>query len=163
MERRVDPSGGRFERRFWRLFDEAFWIRSEGAVEGFLAGCIDFIGLTVMDLIWRHQADAGMVMILIIPVEKTAAERLRVLDAAEPLRRLGLASRGELSPSALSDPSVRTLASLGSHQVNASFGSPRQCTKRPALSRAVLVRNCPAQVFRPLKRLNFRITHARNV
>ena len=56
-----------------------------------------------------------------------------------------------------------TLASLGSHQVNTSLGSPRQCTKRPALSRAILVRNCPAQVLRPLKRLNFRITHARNV
>ena len=89
MEWRVDPSGGRFERRFWRLFDEAFWIRSEGAVEGFLASCIDFIGLTVMDLVWRHQADAGMVMILIIPIEEAAAECLCVLDAAEPLRKLG--------------------------------------------------------------------------
>ena len=135
----------------------------ESAVEGFLAGCVDLVGLTVVDLVWRHQADATMVVILIIPIEEAAAEGLRILDAAEPLRKLGLASRGELSPSALSDPSVRTLASLGSHQVNASFGSPRQCTKRPALSRAILVRNCPAQVFRPLKRLNFRITHASNV
>ena len=135
----------------------------EGAFENFLAGCVDLVGLTIVDLVWRHQADASMVMILIIPIKETAAERLCVLDASEPPRKLRLASCGELSPSALSDPSVRTLASLGSHQVNASFGSPRQCTKRPALSRAVLVRNCPAQVFRPLKRLNFRITHARNV
>ena len=79
----------------------------EGAVECFLAGCVDLVGLTVMDLVWRHQADASMMMILIIPIEEDAAERLCVLDAAEPARKLGLASRGELSPSALSDPSVR--------------------------------------------------------
>ena len=95
------------ERWFWRLFNEAFWIGLEGAVEGFLAGCVDLVGLTVVDLVRRHQADTSMVMILIIPIKEAAAERLCVLDAAEPLRKLGLASRGELSPSALSDPSVR--------------------------------------------------------
>ena len=79
----------------------------EGAVEGLLAGCVDLVGLTVVDLVRRHQTDPSMVMILIIPIEETAAERLRVLDAAKPLRKLGLASRGELSPSALSDPSMR--------------------------------------------------------
>ena len=79
----------------------------ESAIEGFLAGCVDLVGLTVVDLVWRHQADASMVVILIIPIEEAAAEGLRILDAAEPLRKLGLASRGELSPSALSDPSVR--------------------------------------------------------
>ena len=75
--------------------------------KGSLAGCVDLVGLTVVDLVWRHQADASMVVILIIPIEEAAAEGLRILDAAEPLRKLGLASRGELSPSALSDPSVR--------------------------------------------------------
>ena len=79
---RVDPGGGWFERRFW--------IGLESAVEGFLAGCVDLVGLTVVDLVRRHQADASMVMILIIPIEKAAAERLCVLDAAEPLRKLGL-------------------------------------------------------------------------
>ena len=87
---RVDPGRGWFERWFWRLFDEAFWIGLEGAVEGFLAGCEDLVGLTVVDLVRRHQADASMVMILIIPIEEAAAERLCVLDAAEPLRKLGL-------------------------------------------------------------------------
>ena len=79
----------------------------ESAIEGFLAGCVDLVGLTVVDLVWRHQADASMVVILIIPIEEAAAEGLRIFDAAEPLRKPGLASRGELSPSALSDPSVR--------------------------------------------------------
>ena len=55
-----------------------------GAVEGFLAGCVDLVGLTVVDLVRRHQADASMVMILIIPIEEATAERLCVLDAAEP-------------------------------------------------------------------------------
>jgi len=104
---RVDPGGGWFEWRFWRLSDEAFWVRLKGHVESFLAGCVDLVGLTVVDLVWRHQADASMVVILIIPIEEAAAEGLRIFDAAEPLRKLGLASRGELSPPALSDPSVR--------------------------------------------------------
>jgi hypothetical protein len=51
-------------------------------VEGFLAGCVDLAGLTVGDLVRRHQADASMVMILIIPIKEAAAERLCVLDAA---------------------------------------------------------------------------------
>ena len=79
----------------------------ESAVEDFLASCVDLVGLTIVDLVRRHQTDARVVMIPIIPIEEAAAERLCVLDAAEPLRKLGLASRGELSPSALSDPSVR--------------------------------------------------------
>ena len=76
--------------RFWRLSDETFWVRLKGHVESFLAGCVDLAGLTVVDLVRRHQADASMVMILIIPIEEAAAERLRILDAAKPLRKLGL-------------------------------------------------------------------------
>ena len=56
-------------------------------VESYLTGCVDLVGLTVVHLIWRHQADASMVVILIIPIEEAAAEGLRVLDAAEPLRK----------------------------------------------------------------------------
>ena len=87
---RVDPGRGWFERRFWRLFDEAFGIGLESAVEDFLAGCVHLVGLTVVDLVWRHQADARVVMIPIIPLEEATAESLRVLDAAKSLRKLGL-------------------------------------------------------------------------
>ena len=68
---RVDPA-------FWRLSDEAFWVSLEGRVESFLAGCVDLVGLTVVDLVWRHRADASMLVILIIPIEKqeAVAERL---------------------------------------------------------------------------------------
>ncbi len=82
----VDPGGGWFERRFWRLFDEAFWSGLEAAAGGFLAGCVELAGLTGVDLVRRHQASVGVGMILIIPIEEAAAERLCVLDAAEPLR-----------------------------------------------------------------------------
>ncbi len=57
----------RNQQRFWWLSDEAFWVRLKGRVESFLAGCVDLVGLTVVDLVWRHQADASMVVILIIP------------------------------------------------------------------------------------------------
>jgi len=46
---------------------------------------VDCVGLTVMHLIGRHQADAGMMMLLIIPIEEVAAERLGILNAAEAL------------------------------------------------------------------------------
>src|SRR6516225_5894886 len=45
-------------------------------------------------LIGRHQADAGMVMLLIVPIEEAAAERLGVLDAAEAPWKLRLVFHG---------------------------------------------------------------------
>ena len=58
---------------------------------------MDFVGLTVMHMVGRHQADAGMMMILIVPIEEAAAERLGILDAAPrvtPARvHLGLQGR----------------------------------------------------------------------
>jgi len=66
----------------------------ESAVEDFLASCVDLVGLTIVDLVRRHQADARVMMIPIIPIEEGAAERLCVLDAAEPLRKLGLVFQG---------------------------------------------------------------------
>jgi len=104
---RVDPGGDRFSGRAWRHFDEAFWVGLEGVIEDFLAGVIDLFGLAEMDLIRRHQADASVVMVAIVPAEEVADEGLCILDAAEAPWELRLASRGELSPSALSDPSVR--------------------------------------------------------
>jgi len=55
---------------------------------------VDCISLTVMHLIGRHQADASVVMLLIVPVEEAAAERLGILDTAEALWELGLVFHG---------------------------------------------------------------------
>ena len=55
---------------------------------------MDGVGLTVMHLIGRHQTDAGMVMLLIVPIEEPAAERFGILDAAEALWELRLVFHG---------------------------------------------------------------------
>ena len=75
---------------FGLLSDEAFRVSVEGAIEDVLASGVDCVGLTVMHLIGRHQADAGMMMLLIIPIEEVAAERLGILNAAEALWKLRL-------------------------------------------------------------------------
>ena len=72
------------------LSDEAFRGFVEGAIEGKLAGGVDGIGLTLVHLIGGHQADAGMVMLLIVPIEEAAAEGLGVLDGAEAFWELRL-------------------------------------------------------------------------
>ena len=73
---------------------EAVWVDAEGVVEGLLAGGMDLVGQTVVDLVGGHQADAQMVMVLVVPVEEGAAEGLGVLDGAEPLGELGLVFQG---------------------------------------------------------------------
>jgi len=69
FERRVDPGGGWFSGRAWRHSDEAFWVGLEGAIEDFLASVINLFGLAVMDLIGRHQTDAGVVMVSIVEAD----------------------------------------------------------------------------------------------
>jgi hypothetical protein len=56
-----------------------------------LASGVDCVSLTVMHLVGGHQANAGMVVILIVPIEEAAAERLGILNAAEALWKLRLA------------------------------------------------------------------------
>jgi len=58
------------EGRLWRLFDEAFGIGLKARSRVFWRAGIDLVGLTVVDLVRRHEADAGVVMILIVPIEK---------------------------------------------------------------------------------------------
>jgi hypothetical protein len=50
-----------------RLSDKAFGVSAGGAVGCGLAGSMDLVGLTVVHLVGRHQADAGMVM---MPIAK---------------------------------------------------------------------------------------------
>jgi len=93
-ERRVDPGCGWFAGWFWCAVNKTFWILAECDVEGDLARGVDLIGLAVMDLVWRHQPDAGMMMILIVPIKKTAAERVCVFDASEAFGKLRLIFQG---------------------------------------------------------------------
>ena len=47
-----------------------------------------------MDLIRRHQAETGVVMVLIVPGEEAAAELFGVLDAAEAAGEFRLVFQG---------------------------------------------------------------------
>ena len=55
---------------------------------------MDGVGLSVVDLVWCHQAETGVMMIAIIPVEKMPAECLGILDAAEAFGKLRLIFQG---------------------------------------------------------------------
>ena len=90
----IDPGGGWFVRRCWCFVDEALWVVAERVIEGVLACGVNGIGLTVVDLVRCHQADPGMVMVLILPIEKVATESFGVLDATEALREARLILEG---------------------------------------------------------------------
>ena len=81
LGRRVDPDRGGLLGWLGGLVDEAVGVGAERVVEGFLAGGVDLGGLTVVDLVGCHQADAEMAVVLVVPVEEGAAEGLGVLDA----------------------------------------------------------------------------------
>ena len=93
-DRRIDPDGCWLVWRVRRFFDEAFGVRGVGEIEYFLAGFVDRVGLTVVNLVRRHQSDAGVMMIAIVPIEKASTEEFRVLDAAEALWKLRLIFQG---------------------------------------------------------------------
>jgi hypothetical protein len=59
----------------------------ERAVERDLPGRVNSVHLSEMHLIRRHQADPGMVVILVVPIEEPAAETPGVLNVLEPLRK----------------------------------------------------------------------------
>ena len=91
---RIDPCGGRFDRRGGRFFDEALRVLPERPVECDLARRVNGVDLSVVHLIRGHQADPGMVMVLIVPNEERATETSRVLDAAEAFGKARLILHG---------------------------------------------------------------------
>ena len=89
----IDPHGGGFSRWLGRLLDEAFGIGAEGVIEGSLSGGVDIVGLAVVDLVGRHEADPGMVVVLIVPGEEATADvwaegPKRLASSTQP-KRLG--------------------------------------------------------------------------
>ena len=90
----IDPDFGGFERWLRRPIDEALRVQLERLVEDRLAGGVDFIDLPVVDLVGRHQADAEMMVVAVVPGEEMPAEGLGILDAAEPFGKLRLIFQG---------------------------------------------------------------------
>jgi len=63
--------------------DEALRVLAKGLIESVLASEVDSVGLAVMNLVWGHQADPEVVMVLIVPIKIIAQEASGILDAAE--------------------------------------------------------------------------------
>ncbi len=74
--------------------DEAFRRIEERGIQCGLSGSIDRFGLSVVDLVRRHQTDTGVMMVLVVPCEEPAAERARLLYGCEVLGKLGLIFQG---------------------------------------------------------------------
>jgi hypothetical protein len=64
-------------------------VRCERTVKRDLPGSVNSIHLLEMHLIRRRQADPGMVVIPVLPIEEPAAEAPGILNAPEPLMNLG--------------------------------------------------------------------------
>ena len=60
----IDPSCGWFGGWCWRLVDEALRVLAAGAIERVLASGVDGIDLAIMNLVWGHQADSDVVMVV---------------------------------------------------------------------------------------------------
>ena len=86
----VDPGSGWHGGWLGHFADEAFWVGLVGAGEDLLSRGVDGVCLSVMELIGCHQADAGVVVVLIVSGEEVAAEGFGVFDAAEALGELRL-------------------------------------------------------------------------
>ena len=91
---RIDPDGGWLVGRRGDVFYEAVRVGEEGVFESLLSCVVDSVGLSVVDLVWRHQADSEMVVFGVVPLEKPSAEGFGVLDGAEAFGELRLVFAG---------------------------------------------------------------------
>ena len=81
-------------RRLRSLIDGTLGDQLECPIGDTLAGGVNFIGLPVMGLIRRHQSDAKVMMVAVVPGEGMPAESIGVLDAAEPFWKMRLIFQG---------------------------------------------------------------------
>jgi hypothetical protein len=91
---RVDPRGGRFIRRIRWFVDKAVWVFPECLIQHDMTCGMDRIGLSVVDLVWGHQTEPGMMMTLVAPIEEAPAKCFRILDTANPLGECRLVFQG---------------------------------------------------------------------
>ncbi len=68
---------------------EAFGASGVGGVEDALSGGMESCRLAVVDGCRGHQADPGVVVLVVVPVEELAAEHSGVLDLVEMVGELG--------------------------------------------------------------------------
>jgi hypothetical protein len=87
---RIDPDGGRFAWWCGLLSDETLRMLCERPIERHLTGGMDLVRLPVVNLVGRHQSQAGVMMGVIVPSEKGTAKLFGIFDAAETSWEAGL-------------------------------------------------------------------------
>ena len=67
----------------WRVLDEAFWVGEVSSIQNTLAMSEDGWRLTMMQRRRREEADAGVVVLFVVPAEEVDDEGTGVLDGTE--------------------------------------------------------------------------------
>ena len=76
------------------MADEPLGCAEKRGVEGDLAGCVKGVGLPEVDLVGRHQADACVMVVLVIPGCEPSAKGASLVDGLEPFGELWLILQG---------------------------------------------------------------------
>ena len=76
------------------MADEPLGCAEKRGVEGDLAGCVKGFGLPEVDLVGCHQADACVMMVLVILGCEPEAEYACLFDGLEPFGELWLVFQG---------------------------------------------------------------------
>ena len=72
--RLVDPDGGGDRRWAGRFVDEALGASTVGCSEHFGTALVGLLSEAEMHGHWCHQADAGVPVLVVVPVEERSAE-----------------------------------------------------------------------------------------
>jgi hypothetical protein len=76
-------------RRFGRTLYKSFGVSEIGGVKNGLSFFDNALGLAMMEDRRSQQADAGMMVFLVVPVDKVGGKGSGIFDGAEPIRELG--------------------------------------------------------------------------
>ena len=76
-----------------RFTHEPLWRAPVRGVEGGLAGSMDGLGLSEVDLVGRHQPDTSVMVVLVVPSEEPTTECEGVIDGFELLGEFRLVKR----------------------------------------------------------------------
>ena len=85
----IDPHGARQSGRLRDSALEALRVDQESVVEGLSALLEERLGMAVVNAVRSHEADAGVAVGVVVPLEELLAVGTRMLDAGETLGELG--------------------------------------------------------------------------
>jgi hypothetical protein len=76
------------------LLNKTLWVSDIGSRQDVLPGCGYRFSATIVEGLRGQQADAGMMVLTIIPREEGLAEGAGIFNRAKPLRELGAILQG---------------------------------------------------------------------